>query len=52
MLWKEGCAVLDKIEDQEGAGSLATRITKDLNAEVVGIGDPGRKGENPLNPGW
>ena len=44
---------LEKIEDQEmTVESLATLIIKDPKGETVEIGDPERKGENPINYGY
>ena len=52
IIWRKRNVVLEKIEDQEmTVESLATLIIKDPKGETVEIGDPERKGENPINYG-
>jgi len=49
ILWKKKNGVLGKIEDREWpAGRPVARFAKPLNAGAVGIGDPARRGEDPL----
>ena len=49
-LWRKRSVGLKKIGDQEmTVGSLTTLIIKDPKGEAVEIGDPERKGENPIN---
>jgi hypothetical protein len=52
-LWRKWSVGLEKIGDQEmTVESLTILIIKDPKREAVEIGDPGRKGENPINYGY
>jgi hypothetical protein len=50
ILWKKWSVALEKIGDQGMiVGSLTIPIIKDPKGEVVEIGGPQRKGEDPIN---
>jgi hypothetical protein len=50
ILWRKWSVVSEKIGDQEKTvESLTILIIKGPKGEVVEIGDPERKGENPIN---